>query len=109
MKDIFELYWMLQLDGIFAAAQRGDVRELEAYKAAGGNINAFDPVNRLSLFQIAILKNNQPFARAVATSEGFSPFHTDAFGRSALDIAHRTGNRQLAALVTEYLGLDDAP
>lgn len=109
MKDTFALYWMLQLNGIFEAAQRGDLEELEAYKAAGGSVNAWEPLYRISLFQIALLKNQQQFARAIAETEGFNPFHTDAFGRDALNIAHRTGNPQLADLVMETLDLDDAP
>jgi len=106
VNSIFDLYWMYQVREIFKAAERGDVEELEAYKAAGGDINAWEPVNKLSLFQIALLMHNIEFARTVATSEGFNPFHVDAFGRSALDIAHETGNSTLENLVMDHLRLD---
>lgn len=108
MNSIFDLYWMYQVQEIFKAAERGDIEELEAYKAAGGSVNACEPVNRRSLYQIALLKHNIDFARAVAKSEGFNPFHTDGFGRSALDIAEATGNATLQDLVLEHLGLDGA-
>lgn len=107
MTSIFQLYWMFQIKDIFKAAENGDIQALESFKFEGGDVNSFEPVHKLSLYQIALLRNQAAFAKAVATSEGFNPFHKDAFGRSALDIAHETGNSTLTDLVMDHLGLDD--
>jgi ankyrin repeat protein len=107
VNSIFDPYYMYQINEIFKAAERGDVKELSDYLENGGNINAQDPVFGLTIFQVAIANHNVDFARAVGGSPNFDPFQRDKAGRSALDIAHATGNSTMVDIVLQHLGLDD--